>query len=58
VVADTWGAAAGCLCRGRLGERGRTIPYYSYFRKHEEKSSKMTKILLKVQIFTEKLSQN
>jgi hypothetical protein len=39
VVAGTWGAAAGCLCRGRLGGRERTLPYYSHFRKHMKKKS-------------------
>jgi hypothetical protein len=28
VVTDTWGAAAGCLCRERLEEKERTIYFY------------------------------
>jgi hypothetical protein len=42
MVAGTWGVAARCLCRQRLGERERKntlIPYYSQFRKHMKKNS-------------------
>jgi hypothetical protein len=28
VVAGTWGAAAGCLCRERLGERERKLYFH------------------------------
>jgi hypothetical protein len=40
VVAGTWGAAAGSLCKERVGERENTLfPYYSHFRKHMKKHS-------------------
>jgi hypothetical protein len=39
LVAGTWYAAAACLCGERLGERERTHPYYSHFRKHMNKNS-------------------
>jgi hypothetical protein len=35
------GAAAGCLYTEHLGERERTLQYYSHFRKHGEKFPKM-----------------
>jgi hypothetical protein len=58
------GAAADCLPLWRALRRKRKntlLPYYSHFRKHEEKFPKMAnkiKIPLKVQKISEKLPQN
>jgi hypothetical protein len=50
MIAGTWGVAAGCLCRQRLGERERTLCFHII---HNSENTRR-KIPLKVQKFTKK----
>jgi hypothetical protein len=44
VVTGTSGAAAGCLCRERLGERKNTFILVTFQKTYEEKFPKMAKM--------------